>query len=87
VYGLGAILFYLLTARPPFQAESFESVINQLLNTERYHPSAQSERAARPRNDLRQVPAKGAGKRYATARELAKNSTVSSAANRFMRDP
>src|SRR5437667_8837981 len=34
VYGLGAILYYLLTARPPFQAESFESVIAQLLNNE-----------------------------------------------------
>src|SRR5438552_10146459 len=34
VYGLGAILYHLLTARPPFQAESFENVINQLLNNE-----------------------------------------------------
>src|SRR5204862_6638701 len=33
-----AILFYLLTARPPFQAESFESVINHLLNTEPVSP-------------------------------------------------
>ncbi|MHB8520529.1 MAG: WD40 repeat domain-containing serine/threonine protein kinase [Limisphaerales bacterium] len=38
VYGLGAILYYLLTARPPFQAESFESVITQLLNTEPVSP-------------------------------------------------
>src|SRR5438034_3391961 len=38
VYGLGAILYHLLTARPPFQAESFESVINQLLNTEPVSP-------------------------------------------------
>jgi len=38
VYGLGAILYYLLTARPPFQAESFESVIHQLLNTEPVSP-------------------------------------------------
>src|SRR5207247_10398996 len=38
VYGLGAILFYLLTARPPFQAESFESVINHLLNTDPVSP-------------------------------------------------
>src|SRR6185503_17357549 len=38
VYGLGAILYYLLTARPPFQAESLESVINLLLNTEPVSP-------------------------------------------------
>jgi len=38
VYGLGAILYHLLTARPPFQAESFESVIQQLLNTEPVSP-------------------------------------------------
>jgi len=38
VYGLGAILYHLLTARPPFQAESFESVINQVLNSEPVSP-------------------------------------------------
>src|SRR5437667_5007706 len=38
VYGLGAILYHLLTARPPFQAESFESVINQVLNTDPVSP-------------------------------------------------
>ena len=38
VYGLGAILYHLLTARPPFQAESFESVITQVLNAEPVSP-------------------------------------------------
>ena len=38
VYGLGAILYHLLTARPPFQAESLESVISQVLNTEPVSP-------------------------------------------------
>ncbi len=38
VYGLGAILYHLLTARPPFQAESVESVVTQLLNTEPASP-------------------------------------------------
>ena len=38
VYGLGAILYHLLTARPPFQADSFESVIHQLLNAEPVSP-------------------------------------------------
>jgi tetratricopeptide (TPR) repeat protein len=39
VYGLGAILYHLVTARPPFQGESFESVINQLLNADPASPS------------------------------------------------
>jgi len=38
VYGLGAILYYLLTARPPFQAESFESVVHQVLATDPVSP-------------------------------------------------
>jgi WD40 repeat protein len=38
VYGLGAILYHLLTARPPFQAESFESIIHQVLNVEPVSP-------------------------------------------------
>jgi WD40 repeat protein len=38
VYGLGAILYHLLTARPPFQAESFESTIHQVLNVEPVSP-------------------------------------------------
>src|SRR6266516_2795856 len=38
VYGMGAILYHLRTARPPFQAESFESVIAQLLNNEPMSP-------------------------------------------------
>ena len=38
VYGLGVILYHLLTARPPFQAESFEGVITQLLNVEPVTP-------------------------------------------------
>src|SRR5678816_2838234 len=32
VYGLGAILCYLLVARSPFQAESLDGVITQVLN-------------------------------------------------------
>src|SRR5687767_8197994 len=32
VYALGGILYHLLTARAPFQAESLEGIISQVLN-------------------------------------------------------
>jgi WD40 repeat protein len=38
VYGLGAILYHLLTARAPFQAESLEAIVTQVLNTEPVPP-------------------------------------------------
>ena len=38
VYGLGALLYYLLTARPPFVAETFEATLAQVLNTDPVGP-------------------------------------------------
>ena len=38
VYGLGAILYYLLTARPPFHADSLEGIVSQVLNREPVAP-------------------------------------------------
>jgi len=72
VYGLGAILYYLLTARPPFQAESFESVINQLLNTEPVsprllNPSVPPDLETICVNCLQKEPVR----RYQSAQELA----------------
>jgi WD40 repeat protein/tRNA A-37 threonylcarbamoyl transferase component Bud32 len=38
VYGLGGILYYLLTARAPFQAESLQAIVTQVLNLETVSP-------------------------------------------------
>jgi WD40 repeat protein len=38
VYGLGAILFYLLTARAPFQAESLTVLVTQVIDTDPIAP-------------------------------------------------
>jgi WD40 repeat protein/predicted Ser/Thr protein kinase len=81
VYGLGAILYHLLTARPPFQAESFESVINQLLNTEPVSPRLFNSSVPR---DLETICVKclqtEPSRRYQSAQELADE------LDRFLRD-
>jgi serine/threonine protein kinase len=38
VYGLGGVLYFLLTARAPFQGHSLEAIVTQLLNTEPISP-------------------------------------------------
>jgi WD40 repeat protein len=72
VYSLGAILFHLLTGRPPFQAETIEETLLQLLNTE--PPGLRLLNASVPR-DLETIClkclAKDCSRRYATAQDLA----------------
>jgi hypothetical protein len=72
VYALGGILYYLLTARAPFQADSLEQVISQVL-----HADPVSPRLLRPSlpRDLETITLKCLEKepsrRYQTAQELA----------------
>jgi eukaryotic-like serine/threonine-protein kinase len=72
VYALGAILYYLLTARAPFQAESLEQVIMQVLHGEPVSPRLLNPSVPR---DLETITLKCLEKeparRYPTAQELA----------------
>jgi len=72
VYSLGAILYHLLTARPPFQGDSVQSILRQVENDEPV--SLRRLNAAVP-VDLETVALKclekDSARRYATAQELA----------------
>jgi WD40 repeat protein/serine/threonine protein kinase len=72
VYGLGAILYYLLTARAPFQAESLEGIVTQVLQSDPIAPRSLNPGVPR---DLETICLKCLCKapagRYSTAQELA----------------
>ncbi len=72
VYALGGILYYLLTARAPFQAESLEGIITQVLHAEPVAPRLLNPSIPR---DLETIALKclekEASRRYQSAQELA----------------
>jgi serine/threonine protein kinase len=72
IYALGAILFQLLTSRPPFEADSWNQTIDQVVHDEPTPPSRLNPRVPR---DLETVCLKclekDPGRRYASAQELA----------------
>ncbi len=74
VYSLGAILFFLLTSRPPFAAKSIEETLAQMLGQSAVFPVPFNRSVPR---DLRTICLKAlekdARRRYATARELAED--------------
>lgn len=72
VYGLGGILYHLLTARAPFQADSLEAIVTQVISTEpisprQLNPSVPPDLETICLKCLEKEPAR----RYQTAQELA----------------
>ena len=61
VYGLGAILYELLSGSPPHAGEGVAEVFDAIRRDEPLSPAHQSTCAARPGHDLREVFAKGTG--------------------------
>jgi WD40 repeat protein/tRNA A-37 threonylcarbamoyl transferase component Bud32 len=74
IYSLGAILYFLITGRPPFLAESLEKTLNHVLHTDAAAPSLINPEIPK---DLETICLKclekESGRRYPSARALAED--------------
>src|SRR5690349_11306994 len=74
VYGLGGILYYLLTARAPFQAESLEAIITRVINSEPIAPRLLNPAVPLDMENIcLKCLEKDPARRYASAQELAED--------------
>ena len=72
VYGLGAILYHVLTGRPPFQGDNLNRMLDQVAQGDYPAPEELDPTIARPLGDLvRAAMVVDPGARTATARALA----------------
>ncbi|MBE0544230.1 MAG: protein kinase [Verrucomicrobia bacterium] len=72
IYGLGAILYYLITGRPPFMAENVSAAVRQVLENEPVSPRVLNPGVPRDLETLcLKCLQKEAKQRYASAAEVA----------------